>query len=175
MIQWIGNIFEIFDCPSHDILLFESLAEIIQKKETIPVGWVPPVSVATTRCQYQGFLSGWGCTFHGMYLAYPSPRKGLGPDIPTAWKDLGPGIPTLKNGPGTKNLQGLTNTIALKVSRGHVIGVQARVPHRRDLGLGIPPKGPATRLTPPVNRHTLVKTLPSRNLVGKWKKCPERT
>ena len=50
------------------------------KQSSIPVGCVPPVSVATTRCQHQGvYLSGGpssgipsgllgGCTFQGVYL-----------------------------------------------------------------------------------------------------------
>ena len=39
------------------------------KQESIPVGCIPPASVATTRCQYFGCtLQGRGCTFRRVYL-----------------------------------------------------------------------------------------------------------
>ena len=57
-------------------------------QESIPVGCVPPASVATTRCQH------WGVYLPGVYLPSFLPGRDLGPGIPTLRRDLGPGIST---------------------------------------------------------------------------------
>ena len=84
-------------------------------QESIPVEWVPPASVAITRCQYWLEVS-----ILGVYLVYPPPgistpwyihpwyipprrdlvpfmsipRRDLVPFMPTPGRDLGPGMPT---------------------------------------------------------------------------------
>ena len=116
------------------------------KQESIPVGCVPPASVATTKCQHQGvylpgvyFLGGRGvsqvpcfgvgwvyiiahsCSGH----AYPLPRHTHPPGHTHPKRDLRPGIPNhLQKGHGSRHTH----------------------PH-----------------PPPLDRQTLVKTLPSRN------------
>ena len=94
----------------------------IDQQECIPVGCVPSASVAITRCQYWGgvpsgggvcsfpggvtsggvpsrdvYLPG-GCTFRGVYQAYPPPSwNGPGSGTPPR-RNLGPCISTLPEG-----------------------------------------------------------------------------
>ena len=96
----------------------------LTEQENIPVGCVPPASMAITRCQYQ-----WRWVYQGVYQVIPTQ--------PLVYPLLTPGKPTL---PG----------------RGLVPGILTPLPPK--VGLGIPP---------PVDRHTPVKTLPSRNFVGR--------
>ena len=65
------------------------------EQESIPVGCVPPTSVATTRCQHQGVYLMRGCT-RGV-PDVPIPRRDLVLGILTpSTRDLGPGILTPK-------------------------------------------------------------------------------
>ena len=80
----------------------------IDQQECIPVGCVPPASVATSQywggvpsggactsrgctlwgCTFQGGVPSKGCTFRGLYQAYPPP---LGMDLDQAYPPKGPG------------------------------------------------------------------------------------
>ena len=70
------------------------LRDHLHLQESIPVGSIPPASVATTRCQHLR------CTFLGVFLlgAYVPGECSWHTNQPTPRRDLGPGIPTYPRG-----------------------------------------------------------------------------